>query len=109
MNMEQNLQDVKRIREQSETIDYILELNRQLVMLTREGMIQAIIKSQKCAGEEIVMLEHQQRECNYMPIMNATDDQLYNKILQFRQAVYNHCVNKLGQEVIDNILKEFSH
>ena len=108
MNMEQYLQDVKRIREQSEAIDCILELNRQLVMPTREGMIQAIIKSRKCAGEEIVMLEHQQRECNYMPIMNATDDQLYNKILQCRQAVYNHCVNKLGQEVIDNILKEFS-
>lgn len=109
MNMEQNLQAVKRIQEQSEAIDCIVELDRQLVMPIREGMIQAIIKSRKCAGKEILMLEQQQGECNYMSIMNATNDQLYNKMLQCRQALYNHCVNKLGQEVIDNVLKEFSH
>lgn len=37
----------------------------------------------------------------------ASNEQLFQKMLECRQAIYLHCVNKLGEKIVKNMLKEF--
>lgn len=99
------MENINDIDEQRKAINCIIEIEQQKKMPTRNGMIQAIINSHNYASIEIRRMEEQKGEFDYVSFVNASDEQLYNKMLECQQAIYNHCFNKFGEEVAKSIFK----
>lgn len=71
-------------------------------------MIDALLAAQNVARQEIIFLEQSQGDIYPMPWTSFQDRDLYRKLAQYQQGLYNHAVNKLGEEVFKNLLTEYA-
>ena len=107
---EKDMELIKEMNEQRKAVECIVEINKQINGVpTREGMISVIERSKKYASNEIRQIEQQHKESTYtyVTFAEASNEQLFQKMLECRQAIYLHCVNKLGEKIVKNMLKEF--
>jgi len=66
-----------------------------------------MIDAQNVARQEITSLEQRQGDICPMPWTSFPDRDLYRKLAQYQQGLYNHAVNKLGEEVFKKLLAEY--
>lgn len=98
--------DGKDAKELEDLIDKYFKLQDQINSPTREGMIEALSSAQNVARHEIIMLEHSQGDIYPTRWSDIPYNDLYRKLVQYQQGLYNHAVNKFGEEVIEKLLKE---
>lgn len=99
-----------RVRKEAEEIEKFVEayfkLQAQINYPTRDGMIAALSDAQNVAHQEITMVERNQGDIYPMPWSSFQYNDLYRKLAQYQQGLYIHAVNKFGEEVIKNLIKE---
>lgn len=98
--------DINELKEAKDIIDKFKKLQAQKENPTREGMIKALSEAQQVAGNEIVEVEHMQGDVIPMLWSDFPDADLYRKLTQYQQGIYNHCLKKFGQEVVDKLLNQ---
>lgn len=98
--------DINELKEAKDIIDKFKKLQAQKDNPTREGMIKALSEAQQVAGNEIVEVEHMQGDVIPMLWSDFSDADLYRKLTQYQQGIYNHCLKKFGQEVVDKLLNQ---
>ena len=108
MEIFETFSEFKESKEIDEFIESFFKLQAQINNPTRDGMIEALLGAKKIAPQEISMLEQRQGEIYPTSSDNFSFDDLYRKLKQYRQGLYNHAVNKLGEEVVKNLLKAHS-
>ncbi|MBR3268741.1 MAG: hypothetical protein IKI58_08485 [Oscillospiraceae bacterium] len=106
MNMETN--EAKELKEIDDFIKAFLKLEAQKCNPTRDGMIQALSEAQNVASTEIISVEHQQGDVIPMLWSEFSNQDLYRKLLQYQEGLYNHAVKKYGEELIKRILSEYN-
>lgn len=104
----ERLNDTKEVNESEKFIEAYFKLQTQIYNPTRFGMIDALSGAQEIAGQEISTLERNQGENCLTPWANIPNDYLYRKLSQYQQGIYNHAVNKLGEEAFKRLLKEYA-
>lgn len=98
--------DTKEVREIEDIIEQYSKLQAQINNPTKEGMIEALSDAQNVARQEITMLEHSQGDIYPTRWSDIPYNDLYRKLVQYQQGLYNHAVNKFGEEVFKKLLKE---
>jgi len=98
--------DINELKEAKDLFEKYQKLQAQKDNPTREGMIKALSEAQQVAGNEIVEVEHIQGDVIPMPWIIFSDEYLYLKLSQYQQGIYNHCLKKFGQEVVDKLLNQ---
>lgn len=93
-------------KEMGELIEKYLKLQEQKNNPTKDGMIEALSGAQNVARQEIIMLEQSQGDIYPMLWSDFPYNDLYRKLSQYQQGLYNHAVNKLGEEAFKKLLKE---
>ena len=81
-------------------------LEKQIKNPTRDGMIKAFTETQKIAYNEIAALEKRQGNVRPKPWSNFSNKDLLCKLPTYKQGLYNHAVNKFGEEIFKKLLKE---
>lgn len=102
----ERIDDTKEAKEAKELIDKFFKLQAQINNPTRFGMIDALSDAQNVARQEITSLEKSQGDIYQMAWSSFPDHDLYRKLSQYQQGLYNHAVNKFGEEIIKTILEE---
>lgn len=92
--------------EAKELIEKFLKLQAQINNPTRDGMIEALSDAKSVAGQEISELEISQGETCPTSWSCIPYDYLYRKFYQYQQGLFNHVVNKLGEEAFKKVLKD---
>ena len=98
--------DAKEAKEIGEFIAAFSKLQAQINNPTRDGMVNALSDAQKVASQEITSLEHSQGEVYLTPWSCIPDSVLYDKLFQYQQGLYNHAVNKFGEELGKELIKQ---
>ncbi|MBR1701597.1 MAG: hypothetical protein IJ716_06525 [Lachnospiraceae bacterium] len=98
--------DINELKEAKDIIEKFKKLQAQKENPTREGMIKALSEAQQVAGNEIVEVEHMQGDVIPMLWSDFPDADLYRKLTQYQQGIYNHCLKKFGQEVVDKLMDQ---
>lgn len=98
--------DGKDTKELEELIEKYFKLQDQINSPTRFGMIEALSDAQNVARQEITTLEHSQGDIYPTRWSDIPYNDLYRKLVQYQQGLYNHAVNKFGEEVFKKLLKE---
>lgn len=98
--------EFKESKEIDDFIESFLKLQAQINNPTKDGMIEALSGAQKIAHQEITKVEKDQGDVFYMPWSCFQEKELYRKLTQYQQGLYNHAVNKFGEEIIKKILEE---
>ena len=101
-----NFEEDVNIDEIKELIEKYFRLQEQIDKPTREGMIKALSNAQSIAYDEISALEESQGDIDQMPWSDLQDDDLYSKLLQYKQGLYNYAVNRVGEETFKYLLEE---
>lgn len=98
--------DAKTAKEVEEFLEKLQKLQDQINHPTREGMIEALSGAQNVASREISILEKSQGEVFFTPWNCIPDRELYRKLSQYQQGLFNYAVNKFGEETFKEITKE---
>ncbi|MDE6017110.1 MAG: hypothetical protein K2H41_15700 [Acetatifactor sp.] len=106
MENSERFNDVKEAKEIGELIEKYFKLQAQINNPTKDGMIEALSDAQNVARQEITMVEHSQGDIYPMLWSDFSYNDLYRKLSQYQQGLYNHAVNKLGEEGFKTLLKE---
>lgn len=106
MESSERFDDTKGANEAKELIEKFLKLQVQIDNPTRDGIIEALSDAQSVAGQEITELEISQGETCPTPWVCIPFDYLYRKLYQYQQGLYNHAVNKLGEETFKKLLED---
>lgn len=106
MENAERFKDVKEAKDIGELIDKYFKLQAQINNPTKDGMIEALSGAQNVARQEITMVEQSQGDIYPMRWSDFSYNDLYRKLSQYQQGLYNHAVNKLGEEVFKKLLKE---
>lgn len=104
----ERLSETEEAKEATELLEKYIKLQAQINNPTRFGMIDALSDAQKVAGQEISMLERSQGDIYPMPWASFENPDLYRKLTQYQQGLYNHAVNKLGGEAFKKLLTEYA-
>ncbi len=107
MENSERLSETKEEKEAAELIEKYFKLQAQIKNPTKSGMIEALSGARSVAQQEITSLEKSQGDIYQMPWTNFPDRDLYRKLPQYQQGLYNHAVKKFGEEVIKKLLKEY--
>lgn len=99
------INDSDEAKECEDFIEKYFKLQAQINNPTRDGMIKALLDAKKIAPQEISMLEERQGEIYPTSSDSFSDDALYRKLMQYRQGLRIHAVNKFGEEMVEKILK----
>ncbi len=102
------LSETKETKEAIELLEKYFKLQDQIDNPTRSGMIDALSDAQNVARQEITSLEHSQGDIYPMPWTSFQDQDLYRKLTQYQQGLYNHAVNKVGEEAFKKLLIEYA-
>lgn len=105
MGIFETLGESKESKEINDFLESFFKLQAQINNPTRDGMIAALSKAQNVARHEITMVEKSQGDIYPMPWSGFQDEDLYRKLLQYQQGLYNHAVNKFGEEIAKKLLK----
>lgn len=108
MENSERIGETEEAKEATELLEKYIKLQVQINNPTGFGMIDALSDAQKVAWQEISMLERSQGETCPTPWANIPDDYLYRKLGQYQQGLYNHAVNKLGEEAFKKLLTEYA-
>ncbi len=106
MEDSERLNETKEAKEAIELLKKYFKLQAQINNPTRFGMIDALSDAQNVARQEITSLEQSQGDICPMPWTSFQNRDLYRKLTQYQQGLYNHAVNKLGEEAFKKMLKE---
>lgn len=87
-------------------VNMIVALQQQVNHPTREGMIRALSDAQSVAGDEIRQIEDFQGDTIPMPWSCFLDHDLYRKLSQYQEGLRQHCIKKVGQKALEELLKE---
>lgn len=101
-NLEKDI-DVDDVKE---LIEKYFRLQEQIDNPTRDGMINALANARSIAYDEIIALEMSEGEIERRPWSDLQDFELYSKLPQYKQGLYNHAVNKVGEETFKYMLEE---
>lgn len=104
--MENYFGEDNSVEEVKDLIEKYFRLQEQIDNPTRAGMIKALSGAQKIAKEEITEIEKSQGDISQMPWSDFQDEDLYRKLPQYKQGLYNHAVNKVGEETFKYMLEE---
>ena len=107
MENSERLSETKEAKEAIELLEKYFKLQAQIDKPTRFGMIEALSDAQNVARQEITSLEQSQGDIYPMPWTSFPDRDLYCKLPQYQQGLYNHAVNKLGEAAFKKLLKEY--
>lgn len=105
MSMENYEKDVD-IEEIKELIEKYFRLQEQIDKPSRDGMIKALSGAQSIAHNEITALEESQGDIDQKPWSDLEDHDLYRKLPQYKQGLYDYAVNKVGEETFKYLLEE---
>ena len=108
MNVIERFNEAKEAKEAMELVEKFFKLQAQINNPTRLGMIDALTDAQNIARQEITSLEQSQGDIYPMPWTSFQDKDLYRKLGQYQQGLYNHAVNKLGEETFKNLLAKYT-
>ena len=97
------LQDIKDVRE---AVEKILKLRKQRQMPDRYGMISALQEARDKAPVAVLIKEWSQGDTKLMPPEQFTNEDLYRKLSQYEQALEAYCIEKIGKEAFDELIKE---
>ena len=106
MENSERFDDTKEAKEIKDLIEKYFKLQNQINNPTRDGMIEALSGAQSVAQQEITMLEHSQGDIYPTLWSDFSYNDLYRKLIQYRQGLYVHAANKLGEEAFKKMLKE---
>lgn len=101
--------DIQDINKQIEIDDFVkayYKLVTQYKKPSRDGMIDALKEAMKVAKSEIRKVEISRCETTPTPWEQISDSVLYEKLSEYQQAMYQHAVNKFGEEEIEKWLKQ---
>lgn len=104
----EKISETKEAKEAIELLKKYFKLQAQINNPTRFGMIDALSDAQNAARQEITSLEKSQGDIYQMPWTSFPDRDLYRKLTQYQQGLYNHAVNKLGEAAFKKLLKEYT-
>ena len=102
-------QSWKQIEDQKEIMDAIKkikELQRQQQCPDRNGMISALSGAKLTAPLAITALELLQGDNRLMPLNSFSDTDLYRKLGQYQQGLTNYCIEKVGKQLFDELMKK---
>ena len=102
-------QSWKQIEEEKEILDAIQkikELQRQKQCPDRNGMISALSEAKQTAPLAITALELLQGDNRLMPWNSFSDADLYRKLGQYQQGLKNFCIEKIGKQLYDELMKK---
>ena len=103
------VQKWEQAKEQKEIIDAIKkikELQRQQQCPDRNGMISVLQDAKSTAPLAITALELLQGDNRLMPWNSFSDADLYRKLGQYQQGLTNFCVEKIGKQLFDELMKK---
>ena len=101
-----NFEEDVDIEEIKNLIEKYFRLQAQIDNPSRDGMIKALTNAQNIAREEISALEESEDDIGQTPWDDLEDGDLYSKLLQYKQGLYNYAVNKVGEETFKYLLEE---
>ena len=104
----EKISETKEEKEALELLDKYLKLQAQINNPTRFGMIDALSDAQNVAHQEITTLEKNQGDIYQMPWSSFQYNDLYRKLSQYQQGLYDHAVNNLGEEAFKRLLAEYA-
>ena len=94
------IKDPKELKEIDDFIKAFMKLEAQKRNPTRDGMIDALKDALNVAAVEIRNVESSRNETTPTPWENIPDNILYAKLSEYQQGLYQHAVNKFGEEQI---------
>ena len=94
------------VEEIKELVEKYFRIKEQIDNPTRDGMIKALSGAQSIAYNEIIALEMSEGDIDQTPWSDLEDFDLYRKLLQYKQGLYNYAVNKVGEETFKYMLEE---
>lgn len=97
--------DAKDVIDIADVVKKIVALQRQLNNPTRDGMINALIDAKFTAGAEIQQIEYSQGDTILMPWENFSNQDLYRKLSQYQAGLRQHCIKKVGEKALEEMLK----
>ena len=106
MESPERFNDTKETKEAKDLIEKYFKLQAQINNPTRAGMIEALSGAQNAAGQEISMLEYSQGDIYPTLWSDFPYNDLYRKLTQYQQGLYNHAVNKFGEEAFKKLIKD---
>ena len=101
-----NFEEDVDINEIKELIEKYFRLQEQIDKPTRDGMIKALSDAQNIALDEIDALEESEGDIDQIDWDDLEDHELYSKLPQYKQGLYNHAVNRVGEETFKYLLEE---
>lgn len=104
--MGNNFEEDISIEEIKDLIVKYFRLQEQIDNPSRDGMIKALSAAQSIARDEITEIEKSQDDICEMPWDDFQDEDLYRKLPQYKQGLYNYAVNKVGEETFKYMLDE---
>ena len=94
------IKDLNELKEIDDFIKAYMKLEAQKRNPTRDGMIDALKEALSVAAAEIKTVEASRNETTPTPWENIPDSVLYAKLSEYQQGMYQHAVNKFGEEQI---------
>ena len=104
--MENNFEGDISIEEIKDLIEKYFRLQEQIDNPTRTGMIKALSGAQSVARNEIAEIEKSQGDISQTLWSDMQDHDLYSKLPQYKQGLYNYAVNRVGEETFKYMLDE---
>jgi hypothetical protein len=98
------IKDLKEAKEIGEFANVYLKLESQKRNPSRDGMIDALKDALRIANTEIRTVEVRRCETTPTPWEKIPDATLYNKLIEYQQGMYQHGINKYGEELFKKIL-----
>ena len=94
------------IEEIKDLIEKYFRLQEQIDNPSRDGMIKALTSAQRIAHDEITAIEENEGDIAQMPWSDLEDYDLYRKLPQYKQGLYNYAVSRVGEETFKYLLEE---
>ena len=99
-------EQAKEYKDIIDAIKKIKELQRQQQCPDRNGMISALSEAKQIAPLAITALELLQGDNKLMPQNSFSDADLYRKLGQYQQGLANYCIEKIGKQLYDELMKK---
>ena len=96
--MDHHIEQMHEYQEIKDCIDKYCQLTEQIRNPSRDGMIKALVEAQTIAYSEIKNVEYSQGDTIPIPWQYFSDSDLYRKLTQYQKGIYQHCVNKFGEQ-----------
>lgn len=104
--MNELLKNLDEKKDVLEAIEKIKQIQRQKQNPDRNGMIVALSDAKNKAPIAITILELTQGDNRWMPFSNFSDSDLYRKLSQYQQGLENYCIEKVGKQLFDELMKK---